>query len=114
MGHNIKLFSDSTKALRYLEKQTEQLVFDAVVLETLMPKLSGFELLKRIRSKFPKLTIVMYTGIGYNDEHMKLARELGANGYVSKALTLGSTYEAIMQVVLKNQNKNICKNPQLI
>ena len=52
-----------------------------------------------IRGKFPDLPIVMFTGLGYDEEAMQVARKAGANGYVSKGLGPSEIYSAVMRVV---------------
>ena len=59
---------------------------DAVILDIGMPKIDGLSLISMIREKHAVLPIVMFTGLGYDEEAMQTARKAGANGYVSKGL----------------------------
>ena len=43
--------------------------------------------------------IVMFTGLGYDEDAMQAARKAGANGYVSKGLGPSEIYSALMRVL---------------
>ena len=70
-----------------------------MVLDIGMPKLDGLTLVSMIRQKNPELPIVMFTGLGYDEDAMQAARKAGANGYVSKGLGPSEIYSAVMRVV---------------
>ncbi len=64
-----------------------------------MPKIDGLALVKIIRAKYADLPIVMFTGLGYDEEAMQTARKHGANGYVSKGMGPSEIYTALMRVL---------------
>ena len=64
-----------------------------------MPKIDGLSLISMIREKFSIVPIVMFTGLGYDEEAMQAARKAGANGYVSKGLGPSEIYSALMRVL---------------
>jgi DNA-binding response OmpR family regulator len=72
---------------------------DAIILDIGMPKVDGLTLITMIREKNADLPIVMFTGLGYDEEAMQTARKAGANGYVSKGLGPSEIYSAVMRVV---------------
>jgi DNA-binding NarL/FixJ family response regulator len=72
---------------------------DAIILDIGMPKIDGISLTAQIREKLPLLPIVMFTGLGYDEEAMQSARKAGANGYVSKGLGPSEIYSALMRVL---------------
>ena len=49
--------------------------------------------------KHAELPIVMFTGLGYDEDAMQAARKAGANGYVSKGLGPSEIYSALMRVL---------------
>ena len=50
-----------------------------------MPEMSGFELLKKVKTKYPELKVFMITA--YGDEHnLNFAKSLGADEYFTKPL----------------------------
>jgi len=56
---------------------------DLILLDINMPGLNGFEVLKRVKSLYPKIKVVMLST--YNEEHLiEKAKAGGANGYIVK------------------------------
>ena len=72
---------------------------DAIILDIGMPKVDGLTLVSQVRAKYADLPIVMFTGLGYDEEAMQKARKAGANGYVSKGLGPSEIYSAVMRVL---------------
>src|SRR5881396_1769643 len=94
-GHGCSSLSDSSKVLAWLELNP----CDAIILDIGMPKIDGLTLISLIRVKYADLPIVMFTGLGYDEEAMQVARKAGANGYVSKGLGPSEIYSALMRVL---------------
>jgi len=56
---------------------------DLILLDINMPGLNGFEVLKQVKSYYPKIKVVMLST--YNEEHLiEKAKAGGANGYIVK------------------------------
>lgn len=72
---------------------------DAAILDLNMPGIDGLTLLKMIRTKNARLPVVVFTGLGYDEEKMLAARECGANGFVSKGLPPVELYSALMRAL---------------
>ncbi len=94
-GHIASSLTDSTKVESWLDLNP----CEAVILDIGMPKINGLELVKIIRASYPDLPIVMFTGLGYDEEAMQTARKAGANGYVSKGMGPSEIYTALMRVL---------------
>jgi DNA-binding response OmpR family regulator len=94
-GHRASSLTDGSKVMAWLEPN----VCDAVILDIGMPKIDGLSLISIVREKHPDLPIVMFTGLGYDEEAMQTARKAGANGYVSKGLGPNEIYSALMRVL---------------
>jgi two-component system OmpR family response regulator len=94
-GHAAASLTDSSKVEAWLELNP----CDAIILDIGMPKVDGLTLISMIRANYPDLPIVMFTGLGYDEEAMQTARKAGANGYVSKGLGPSEIYSAVMRVV---------------
>ena len=75
-GHGCSSLSDSSKVLSWLDLNP----CDAIILGIGMPKIDGISLTALIREKFANLPVVMFTGLGYDEEAMQAARKAGANG----------------------------------
>ena len=94
-GHNASSLTDGNKVPAWLEGNS----CDAVILDIGMPKIDGLSLISMIRETHADLPIVMFTGLGYDEEAMQTARRAGANGYVSKGLGPNEIYSALMRVL---------------
>jgi len=94
-GHGCSSLADSSKVTEWLAKNP----CDAVILDIGMPKIDGISLISMIREQHSALPIVMFTGLGYDEEAMQAARKAGANGYVSKGLGPSEIYSALMRVL---------------
>lgn len=94
-GHQASSLTDPSKAESWLEANQ----CDAIVLDIGMPKIDGLSLISIIRKSRPSIPIIIFTGMGYDEEMMQAARFAGANGYVSKGLGPGEIYSALMRVL---------------
>jgi DNA-binding NtrC family response regulator len=60
--------------------------FDLVILDIGLEGDNGLELLRQIKTKRPQLPVIMYTGMGFDEELLQKALQNGAAGYASKTL----------------------------
>jgi len=72
---------------------------DVVIVDLKMPKVDGISLISFIREINPKVPIVVFTGVGYDEEQMHAALRAGANGYVSKNLPIEQLYCVLARVL---------------
>lgn len=72
---------------------------DVIVVDLKMPKIDGMSLISFIREINPTLPIIVFTGMGYDEEHMHAALRAGANGYVSKNLPIEQLYSVLARVL---------------
>ncbi len=81
------------EALDLLEKQS--LANHVLILSDInMPGMTGIELLRRIKEKFPHLKVILITA--YGDEHnYQSAMAHGADGYTTKPIN----FEALKQTI---------------
>ena len=70
---------DGEEAVRYVEG-TE---YDAIILDIMLPKLDGFEVIKRIRKKKNKVPILLLTARDNIDDKVK-GLDYGADDYLVK------------------------------
>jgi DNA-binding response OmpR family regulator len=78
---------------------------DVVVVDLKMPKVDGISLISFIREINPKLPIIVFTGMGYDEEQMHAALRAGANGYVSKNLPIEQLYSVLSRVLATCQQR---------
>lgn len=82
MGHQVLIAGDGLAGKQLVEKERP----DLVVLDIIMPRMNGFQLLKTIRKKaeFKEIPILILTNLDGKRETKK-GLKLGANEYLIKA-----------------------------
>jgi len=81
-GYEVLAVSDGEAALRVAEEEA----FDAVVLDVMLPRLSGSEICRRLRGQ-SSVPIIMLTARSSEVERV-LGLEVGADDYVSKPFSM--------------------------
>ena len=77
----VRTAHDGTQALRVLEETPIDLVLTYVV----MPNMDGYELLRAVQERHPKLPVLMMTAFHYDKDHIiKRSRLLGLDGVIFK------------------------------
>jgi DNA-binding response OmpR family regulator len=65
----------------------EEIGFDLVILDLMLPKLSGYEVCKRIRAKGMDVAVLMLTARGTEADRV-LGLDMGADDYVTKPFSI--------------------------
>jgi DNA-binding NtrC family response regulator len=93
-GRGLKVDTSSTgeEALNKVKSKD----FDAIVLDLVMPGMSGIETLKRIRSENPDVQIIILTGHGTIEKSVEAVKE-GAIDFLEKPADLNKIMEKIAQ-----------------
>ncbi len=78
-GFESTIAEDGRRALTLLETE----LIDLVVTDLIMPRMSGLELVEKIRRRYPSLPVILITAFG-SDEIAVKALEQGAASYVPK------------------------------
>ena len=76
----------------------ENELFELVLLDIMMPRVNGIELLRIIKERWPNLKVVMVTGYPSIDTAVDATR-LGALGYISKPFTPDEIREKVDQAL---------------
>jgi two-component system, NarL family, response regulator LiaR len=85
--------SDGKEAIRLIET----LKPDVVILDIAMPKLSGIEVTRQIKPRFPSIAILILSAYDY-DEYVFALLEAGAAGYLLKEVHGREIIEAVRAV----------------
>ena len=86
----------------------ENMEFDAIIMDIMMPKLDGFSLCKKIR-KEKDTPIIFLTAL--SDEEDKLhGYELGADDYVTKPFSLSILYAKAMALIKRYKGNVLLEN----
>ncbi len=83
-GFEVVIAQDGAEGLKKIAEEHP----DAIVLDLLMPKMSGFEVLRALKTshhyKNYKHIPVLVTSAAYNQAESQILHDLGANGFISK------------------------------
>ena len=104
-GFKVAVAEDGASALAMIEKQD----FDLVLLDVMMPGLSGIDVLKKLRERWPEsdLPVVMATARDATEDVVEALR-LGANDYVTKPLDFAVVLARVeTQLSLRRQKQEI-------
>ena len=82
-GYKVTLAKDGEKALEFFDKND----YDLVILDIMLPHFSGYEITEYIRSKQPKLPILLLTAMTAANDRVR-GLKLGADDYVTKPFHL--------------------------
>jgi DNA-binding NtrC family response regulator len=81
-------------------KRVKDKEFDAIVLDLVMPGMSGIETLKRIRAENPDVQIIILTGHGTIEKTVEAVKE-GAIDFLEKPADLNKIMEKISEAKQK-------------
>ena len=79
LGYRVTTSPDGEKTRQLLE----QLMFDLVVLDVMMPKMDGFELLQHIRQRDKVTPVILLTARGESSDRIE-GLKIGADDYIAK------------------------------
>jgi DNA-binding NtrC family response regulator len=88
LGGNVALSGE--EALHMLEGD----VPDVMVLDLRMPGIDGMEVLRRVKSTYPHVAVIVLTGRG-SEQDEEEARQLGAFAYLTKPVDINQLMEAV-------------------
>ena len=93
-GYSVDSVLDGEEALDYLEYGE----YDLVILDIMMPKVDGFEVIKKLRDKGNHTSILMLTARDSADDKVK-GLDLGADDYIVKPFDFNELMARIRAVV---------------
>ncbi len=78
-GHQVEAVSSGSDALRKVDEGQ----FDLMILDIMMPKIDGLEVLQRVKESHPDIDVIMITGLSQIETAVR-AMKLGAFDYLPK------------------------------
>ena len=92
--------SNGYDALDIVEEKHDDIAL--ILLDIMLPGKSGYEILTEIKSKYPKILVVLFSVKNFFEDIQK-GKELGADGYLVKAIS-GNEIIAYVKNILKKKN----------
>jgi len=100
-GHTCEALTDGFQTAAWLSEHD----CEVAIVDLKMPKVDGISLITFMHEMDPGLPIVVFTGVGYDEEQMHAALHAGANGYVSKNLPIEQLYCVLARVLATCQQR---------
>lgn len=92
---------DGEEALKKLQNYKP----DVVVLDLMMPGISGLAVLEKLKKLYPEIAVILLTGIGSTNEGLTGMR-LGAFDYLMKPLQIDELIQQIGLAINKGSSNN--------
>ena len=96
-GFAVTAVATGEEALSLLDQRS----FNVLITDLRLSDGDGLNLLESTKKWHPQLPVIILTGMGFDDEIMREALEKGADGYVSKGLTMSHLRMEIDRVLKK-------------
>jgi PAS domain S-box-containing protein len=96
-GYTVLTASDGEGALRVLSDRADEI--HLVILDLVMPRMSGEELFGKIRELYPELKVLLSSGWTPDSSDLDLLRERGAMGFVQKPYQVYQLGRAVRQAL---------------
>jgi len=100
-GHTCESITDGFETATWLAHND----CEVIIVDLKMPKVDGITLTAFIRDINSQVPIIVFTGMGYDEQHMHAALRAGANGYVSKNLPIEQLYCVLTRVLATCQQR---------
>ena len=107
-GYEVACFTDSGKSLESLRNGDK---YDIILLDLVMPKIDGFEVLKTIREEnlCGEDTVIVILSNQGQDKDIAKAEEFGIDGYLIKANTLPSEVLEYVHNLVGKKSSDVAK-----
>ena len=99
--YQVYISEDAEDAIVLLNK----ISFDLAITDIMLPKMSGTDLCKLIKEKYPDLPIIMLTALGTIDEKIE-GFDAGADDYMVKPFEIRELYVRIKAILQRRSTKN--------
>ena len=103
-GYRVKTLLDSTKAEEELRRDD----YHILILDLMMPKLNGIELLEKVRKFDTDLSVIIFTGYPSVDTAVQSIK-LGVDDYIRKPFELDEFNQTVEKILKK---KGLLLNPE--
>ena len=108
-GYEVEIASDGKMGLQRILEET----FDLILLDVMLPQISGFDVCKKAREKGIPTPIIMLTAKG--DEIDKvLGLELGADDYITKPFGLRELLARVKAVLRRAEGSSTSPSPKIM
>ena len=94
-GYNVQTAIGGQHALRKLREES----FDLVLLDIMMPDLSGFDVMKRLMNEPGPIPPVVFLTAKSGQQDREMGKSVGAAGYLVKPTTRGDLLDTVATIL---------------
>ena len=105
-GYQVELAEDGEEGLSKIESGT----FDLIVLDIMMPKMSGFDICKKMRAD-KNFTPVIFLSAKGEELDKVLGLEFGADDYITKPFSVRELLARIKAILRRNSSNQPSAEP---
>lgn len=97
-GHRVRIAENGRQGLAMMKEEA----FDIVILDLVMPGLSGMDVLRRVKENFPDLIVIVITGYATVESAVEAMKE-GAYDYIPKPFTPDALRIVVRRAIEKKE-----------
>jgi len=101
-GYEVATAADGEEGLSLIVNN----LFDLIILDVMMPKISGFDVCKRVREKGIRTPIILLTAKGEEIDKI-VGLELGADDYITKPFSLRELLARIKAILRRVESHSV-------
>ena len=99
-GHQVMIANDGAEALQLFEQNPK--LYNLIVADVNMPKIDGFEFLKRVKTAHPDIPVIFLTGM--NEDVVKVVgKEYKVDAIIKKPFMVEEALKVIEEVIANNR-----------
>lgn len=95
VNREVKSFGNAMDAWTYLNDPESA---DIIVSDVDMPQMDGLELLKRVKTRYPKKICIL---MGSQPTHESAARQFGADAFIAKPFDISDLFDVVQAFVVE-------------
>ena len=99
-GHKVVTAEDGEQGLRTFEENPAS--FNLVMCDVNLPKIDGFEFLKRVKTAHPKIPVILLTGTN-EDMAQYMGKEYKADAVLKKPFIVEDVMQIVEAIIASNQ-----------
>jgi two-component system response regulator CpxR len=107
-GLNLTAVASGTQGLR----EAQQTAFDLIILDVMLPGLSGFEVLRQLRDSGSRTPVLMLTARG-DDVDRIVGLEMGADDYLAKPFNPRELVARIKAIFRRTGEEEVAEQPEI-
>jgi DNA-binding NtrC family response regulator len=95
VNREVKAFGNASDAWEYIRNPESA---DIIVSDVCLPEMDGLELLKRVKSRYPKKICILMSS---QPAHESAANQIGADAFIAKPFEISDLFDIVQSFVVE-------------